>query len=405
MPPLPSPQTPGRNRRIPPVPLRPATSQEPTAYLAAPSFSSCTVPILLYSSWRGNFFHIFKGARQQLDMAHACRGGAASDSRCTQKLPKTVFATALLLLATRDADMGAQAYALLRRTPWRGHTKLVMVTPEGLPLTQPEAQLLPPLSRLSVQSLADFSARLPPGWPAAAPLDPSAPPPSFEGGEQRCFQTAFFCGRNFLMDTGLPPEEEAALGQAERQERLAEAVPQEPYSFGQAVSAFLQQRRGQQGQAGEPLAQDAISLQDAAAAWGQGRQRAATNGRLRIGLMKRGGEGRQLLNSEELLQSCNAWSYTPPGSSMPVTAECHEVGRGPSGCFLCCMRAGWETRPHAGTQTCTGTDHCRYADFGARPGLWRRSRSRSRRVCRHPRWVEAVGVWVAGQCRALLPIL
>jgi hypothetical protein len=54
-------QTPGRNRRIPPVPMRPATSQEPAPYLAAPSFSNCTVPILLYSSWRSNFFHIFKG--------------------------------------------------------------------------------------------------------------------------------------------------------------------------------------------------------------------------------------------------------------------------------------------------------------------------------------------------------
>lgn len=59
--------------------------------------------------------------------------------------------------------MAAQVYSLLRRTPWRHHSKLVMVTPDGLPLTMPEAALLPPLSRLSVQSMADFSRRLPPG--------------------------------------------------------------------------------------------------------------------------------------------------------------------------------------------------------------------------------------------------
>lgn len=54
-------QAPGKNRRIPPLPLRPATAEEPVPYLQTPTFSSCTVPVLLYSSWRGNFFHIFKG--------------------------------------------------------------------------------------------------------------------------------------------------------------------------------------------------------------------------------------------------------------------------------------------------------------------------------------------------------
>jgi hypothetical protein len=239
--------------------------------------------------------------------------------------------------------MGAQVYALLRRTHWRSHAKLVMVTPEGLPLTQPEAQLLPPLSSLSVQTLADFSARLPPGWPAAAPLDSAAPPPSFEGGEQRCFQTAFFCGRNFPMETGLPPDEEAALSERERQDRLATAVPQEPYSFGQATSAFVQQQQ-QRSLGGQPvghLARDAISLQDEAVAAGHARQRAATSGRLRVALMKRGGEGRQLLNSQELLQSCNAWSYRPPGNSTPVTAECHEVGKRLGSQASHCMAGPW----------------------------------------------------------------
>lgn len=53
---------------------------------------------------------------------------------------------------------------MLRRTPWRAHAKLVSVTPEGLPLTQPEAALLPMLSPLSVQTMAEFSSRLPWGY-------------------------------------------------------------------------------------------------------------------------------------------------------------------------------------------------------------------------------------------------
>ena len=68
-----------------------------------------------------------------------------------------------LPLASLLADLAAVYYALMRRTPWRQHMKLVVVTPEGLPMTQPEAQLLPVLSRLSVQTFADFSRRLLPG--------------------------------------------------------------------------------------------------------------------------------------------------------------------------------------------------------------------------------------------------
>jgi hypothetical protein len=40
----------------------------------------------------------------------------------------------------------------------------VVVTPEGLAMTPPEAQLLPPVTQLSVQTWADFSRRLPPEY-------------------------------------------------------------------------------------------------------------------------------------------------------------------------------------------------------------------------------------------------
>ncbi len=107
-------QEPTRTRRIPPLPMRPAASQEPAPYLQVrccspcllqcgclptrpscamlatwlksasllqhaltsgplcrcmllelqePRFSTCTVPIFLYASWRNNFFHVFKGGQ------------------------------------------------------------------------------------------------------------------------------------------------------------------------------------------------------------------------------------------------------------------------------------------------------------------------------------------------------
>lgn len=283
-------------------------------------------------------------------------------------------------------------YALLRRTPWRHHAKLVVVSPEGLPLTQPEAQLLPPLSRLSVQTLADFSRRLLPGFqagqevsrhctvgslarvcclllaagsskshagcqhpfsyplshspqPPRAPvphqLDPSQPPASYEGGEQRCFQDAFFCGRNMPLAQGLPPEREAALSQERRTKRLVEQVPIEPFSYGQAVVAYHQQagvvakqmRRRPRPPTDAPAILDGISLQQAAAAAAvavpppEVERAKSSSGRLRVLFVKRSGEGRQVLNAAELLQRCNSWQYRPPNGSATVTADCSEVGK------------------------------------------------------------------------------
>lgn len=91
-------QAPGEhsNRRVlPPIPTRPASGREPTAYLAAPAFSTCTVPIVVFPIYADNFAHLFH-------------------------------------------DVGAFMHSLLRRTRWRQHAKLVMMTPEGLALTQPE---------------------------------------------------------------------------------------------------------------------------------------------------------------------------------------------------------------------------------------------------------------------------
>lgn len=252
-----------------------------------------------------------------------------------------------------------------------------MVTPDGLPLTQPEAQLLPSLSGLSVQTLADFSRRLLPGYqpgqevghgrgaggwdccrgaglgpaaqlaampncsrqggpcPPAVQLDPEQQPASHEGGEQRCFADAFFCGRNFPQARWPLPEEEAAMPPQQVTERLRKEVPFEPYSFGQAAVAYhtqaalaaQQMQRRQWPMAAGGGVQDGISLQEEAAAAGAPQERAATTGRLRILLVKRGGEGRQVLNAADLLAACNSWQYRPPNSTAVITAQCSEVRR------------------------------------------------------------------------------
>ena len=41
--------------------MRPATSREPVPYLAAPAFSNCTVPIVVYPIFASNFVHVFHG--------------------------------------------------------------------------------------------------------------------------------------------------------------------------------------------------------------------------------------------------------------------------------------------------------------------------------------------------------
>jgi hypothetical protein len=158
-------------------------------------------------------------------------------------------------------------------------------------------------------------------------LDPGEAPPSFEGSEVRCFRSAFFCGRNLPVGAGSAPEDEARLSDDEVQQQLANEVPIEPYSYGQAVAAYMQQQQQQllrrQGQVQLP---DAISLQQAAAAHaGQQPNWAASNGSLRVLLLRRGGEGRQVLNAAEVLERCNAWRYSPPGSTVPVTAVCSEA--------------------------------------------------------------------------------
>jgi hypothetical protein len=156
-----------------------------------------------------------------------------------------------------------------------------------------------------------------------AQLEQQQAPASWEGGEQRCFQDVFFCGQKIELARGAPREHEAAWSEAERTTALAKAVPIEPFSYGQAVVHYeMQQPR--EGQAAE----DGISLQVAAAAAApkpEQEERSKSSGRLKVLLMKRGGEGRQILNADELLEQCNAWQYRAPNGTAIATADCREV--------------------------------------------------------------------------------
>ena len=134
-------------------------------------------------------------------------------------------------------DNAAKLYGALRQTPWASRAKLVVVTAEGLALPPWTLSVLQPLFRLGLETWADFSSRLPARrvrgdvargtarWacyaccgvqhpcfspqappsrtqlgggyvPAAHSAQPAAaalPPPSAEGGPQRCFRRLYVC--------------------------------------------------------------------------------------------------------------------------------------------------------------------------------------------------------------------
>ena len=156
--------------------------------------------------------------------------------------------------------------------------------------------------------------------------DPQQPPPSFEGGERRCFRDMYVCGKRFKAanqlerPVGPSPEEQAAA--------LRKSIPREDFTFGQALVRHVQQRqqRQQQQQQQQQLGHPS-RVQVEISSSGAGSSTSSGGGwRLKILLIRRGGVERQILNVQELLQRCNTWRHQPPNSSTPVvTAECREV--------------------------------------------------------------------------------
>ena len=165
--------------------------------------------------------------------------------------------------------------------------------------------------------LASPSLQGEPAQPARQPAWPGGPalPPSFEGGNQRCFRNMFVC-INGMRGSGLPV-----------------------YSYGQHVVQFY-----------KPLGAPSAPAAAAAAAAGGGTiaSTPATNAGagaadascearvLRIVFQKRGEghPGRAILNIQELLQRCNAWQYKTR-SGRPVRAACLEVLQAAMHCMCC----------------------------------------------------------------------
>lgn len=188
-------------------------------------------------------------------------------------------------------------------------------------------------------------------------LQAGAPPASHEGGEQRCFQDLFVCGREIKVDhwswqdalggeearAGAGAGTAAGGGSSETEPAAAGGgdgggstlVPRELFGWGQAVARHvLEQRRAAQAaqlarrqrvQMPEALV---VGLEPRPAGGGEGGSSDAAAGgtqRLRVVFLQRDGEGRQLLNAEELLERCNAWRYEPAGSGTTFAAECRQV--------------------------------------------------------------------------------
>ena len=258
------------------------------------------------------------------------------------------------------ADTGVALYSLLGQTPWRAHAKLVLLTPEGLGLPGFVGPLLAPLTNLSVLSLADFSARLVSRrggvggvcvcllcWAAEGggcclcfaglqrgPLLPTGPfilacglaarrpmrlllaglpfccmkapgtastpvcstqqqqllqaaaPESFEGPPQRCFRWLYYCNDQFGFQAESPPV----------------AYPVRAYA------RSVLEHHGMPLPAGEPAAPGPAPL--------------------KVRFHRRRGGTRQLLNAEELVAACSAWSPWPLAGSPASATDCSQVGGG-----------------------------------------------------------------------------
>lgn len=136
--------------------------------------------------------------------------------------------------------------------------------------------LLAPLTNLSIESLADFSARGTPAMGLGKQQTGEARRDSYEGGRHRCFRQLYWCGEQVLGG----PYPVTAYGQ-----RLLKHHGYQPQKQ-------QQQRR-----------------------------------RLRVLFQHRAGAARQLLNVDELVDACNAWQLVPAGPSgaLPLRANCSKV--------------------------------------------------------------------------------
>lgn len=297
----------GRDYRyaLPPIKVRPASSQEGTAYLADPAFSACTVPIVWYPMWAGNVAHMFR-------------------------------------------DNAAKMWGLLEHTSWAAHAKFVLVTAEGHAAPAMNHEIMQPMTSLSVETLADFTSRLPSapapdgqrGWVpaawtaawgprastaggAAAAAAAAALTPSFEGPPQRCFRHMFVCPRGVNI-THWPLH---SLGQ-HLARHYSSASQQQPAAKGTVQAAAEQQApntaaasaRGGSSSGGD--SNSGASSKDGGSSSSSGGERV-----VRVVFHKRSTPDRQLLNAAELVEQCNSWRHTT-AAGRRLRATCREVEMG-----------------------------------------------------------------------------
>jgi hypothetical protein len=152
-----------------------------------------------------------------------------------------------------------------------------------------------------------------------------AQPPTFEGVEQRCFQTMFVC----LHDIATANWQLHAYGQQVVRhyggQQLVRTVP-EAGPPGQQKSAGVPPPESILRQLGKvPIVPASASTRGEG-----GRNGSEPSGEeeqiLRIVFQKRAGEDRQLVNAADLVKACNKWRFSAP-SGARVRALCWEVRR------------------------------------------------------------------------------
>lgn len=210
---------------------------------------------------------------------------------------------------------------------------------------------------------------------------------SYEGGELRCFANLFYCGQHLEVNHSAleeqsklyaagaaaqatakdpQPGSKSELGAAAASAAATQAAPaagdavnpsalphRELYGFGQAVvqRELLLHRKQAGAEAGpaKPLPTQAARRPEPGGTGGGGSEEEKEEGtrlgsstagvrRLSIVFLQRDSLGRQLLNMEELLSSCNEWQYRSRDGNRITEwrAACSKVGLGS------CWR-GWQS--------------------------------------------------------------
>ena len=141
-------------------------------------------------------------------------------------------------------------------------------------------------------------------------------PPSYEGTQQRCFKSMYVCLHDINTRTWQLHEYGQMLVRHYGGDALVLAMPQT-------------QPPGQQGSTLLPPPVSVLKQLNKAPKGGSQKAAAAAEQVVRVVFQKRGGDprlltDRQLINSKELVERCNAWRYTAP-SGARVRALCWEV--------------------------------------------------------------------------------